>query len=48
MYFNPQAPKGKYNIKVKYFGTDKETLTHKTVQLKTVSEKESVMVIGVE
>ncbi len=69
MYLNTVAPKGKYEIKVKYFGNgqnrtelrnkvhlmiyrdygrDSERVDRRTIQLKTVGEKESVATIGVE
>ena len=69
MYFNAEAPKGKYEIKVKYFGngqgrtelrnkvhlmiyrgygTEDEKIDRRTVQLRTVGNKESVATIGIE
>lgn len=69
MYFNANAPKGKYLVKAKFFssgqnrtglknklyltilrgfGTDRETLTQRTVELSSVGEVEPVMTIGVE
>ena len=69
MYFNADAPSGKYDIKVKYFGngqnrtelrnkvhlmiyrgfgTDKEKVDRRTIELKKVGEKESVATIGID
>ena len=69
MYFNAEAPTGKYDIQVKYFnngqsktelrnkvhlliyrgyGTDRERLDRRTVELKTVGNKESVATIGLD
>ena len=69
MYFNAEAPQGKYDIKVKYFGkgqnrtelrnkvhlmiyrnygSEDEKVDRRTIQLKTVGEKESVTTLGVD
>jgi len=69
MYFNANAPRGKYELKAKFFssgqnrtstrnkvymtiirnfGTDEESLTRQTVQLKTVGQVEPLMTFGVE
>ena len=68
MYFNANAPRGKYQVKAKYYGSsqnrrstrnkvyltiiedfggEEETLSHQTVELRTVGGVEKVMTLGV-